>query len=75
LKSHQQKLPQFYVHCHLWSFWLTSVMIGPAKLANKTCTAFIVRMNSANTTGVRSKQAKPYYFCLNSCRERKCGIG
>jgi hypothetical protein len=32
-------------------------MIGPAKLANKTCAASIARMNSVNKTS-RSKQAK-----------------
>jgi hypothetical protein len=54
-------------------------MIGPAKLANETCAASIVRMNSTTTTSFGSKQvqpiqAKPYYFCLNSRRESKFGI-
>jgi len=33
-------------------------------------------MNSANETSTASKpsRAKPYHFCFNSCRERKCGI-
>jgi hypothetical protein len=67
---------QFYKWFHLWSFWLTSVMIGPAKLAIKTCTSSVVRMISPNKTGVGSKQAKPSHtiFCLNSCRDSKCGI-
>jgi hypothetical protein len=49
-------------------------MIGPAKLANKAYSASVVLMNSAHKTSVRIKQAKPYYFYLNSCREKKFGI-
>ena len=59
LKSQRQKLSWFYVHFHSWSFRLTSVMIGPAKLANKTCAASVARMNSANKTSTGSKQAMP----------------
>ena len=59
LKSRRQKLPQFYMHHHSWSFWLTSLMTGPAKLANKMCAASIARMNSTNKISIGSKQAKP----------------
>jgi len=57
LKSCWQKLPRFYTHFHSWSLQLTSVMIGPTKLANKTRAATIVRMNLVNKTS-GSKQAK-----------------
>jgi hypothetical protein len=33
--------------------------MGAAKLANKTCAASIVRMNSANKTSFGSKQVQP----------------
>jgi hypothetical protein len=49
-------------------------MIFPAKLANKTYTASVAKMNSANKTSIGSKQAQPYHFCWNSCRESKCRI-
>jgi hypothetical protein len=39
-------------------------MIGPAKLANKTCTASIARKNSANNTSFGIKQAKPSHTIL-----------
>jgi len=44
LKSHWQKFPQFYVHFHLRSLQLTSVMTGPAKLTDKTCNASVATM-------------------------------
>ena len=59
LKSRRQKLHRFYTHFHSWSFWLTSVIIGPGKLAYKTCAASIVRMNSANKTSFGNKQVQP----------------
>jgi len=34
-------------------------MIGPAKLANKTCAASVAKMNSAHKTSTGSKQIKP----------------
>jgi hypothetical protein len=34
-------------------------MIGPAKLANKTCAASVAKMNSAHKRSVGSKQTKP----------------
>ena len=67
LKSHQKKLPWFYAYFHLWIFQLTSAMIGPAKLANKTCAASIAKMNSTNKTSVgnsKPSQAIPFLFEL-----------
>jgi hypothetical protein len=39
-------------------------MISPEKLANKTCTTSIARMNSANKTSFGIKQAKPSHTIL-----------
>jgi hypothetical protein len=44
-------------------------MIGPAKLASKTCAASVSIMDSANRTSVGSKQAKPYNFCWKASVE------
>jgi hypothetical protein len=39
-------------------------MIGPAKLANKTCTASVAGRNSTNETSFGIKQAKPSHTIL-----------
>lgn len=54
------------IKCYDWS----------SKWASKMCTASVVRTNLANKTNIGNKpiQAKPFHWCLNSCKESLYGI-